>query len=85
MQYISVQLIVLLEAGVYNFSQGMSKTLMRFQFFFAVFLAMSSKFERAYMMYVQAYVMCKKSIIFYMNILLRRSEGSSRELIHCFE
>lgn len=64
MQYISVELIALLEAGVYNFSQGISKTLMKFQFSFAVFLAMSNKFERAYMMYVWAYVMYKKALFF---------------------
>lgn len=65
MQYISVELIVLLEAGVYNFSQGTSETLMKFQFFFAVlFLAMSNKFERADMMYVRAYVMYKKASFF---------------------
>lgn len=36
------------------------------------------------MIYVQAYVMYEKDYFFYVNVLLRRSEGSSRELINCF-
>lgn len=64
MPYISVELIALLEAVVYNFSQGTSETQMKFQFFFAVFLAVPKKFERACMMYVQAYVSCKNTLFF---------------------
>lgn len=60
MLYISVELIALLEAVVYNFSQGMSERQMKFQFFFAVFLAISKKLAR--LMYVQAYVSCKNTL-----------------------
>lgn len=48
MQYISVELIVLLEAEVYKLQPGMSETLMKFQFFFAVFLVILHKLESIY-------------------------------------
>lgn len=84
MQYISVELITLLEAGFTNFSQGMNETLMKFQFFFAVFLVILHKLESIYDVCTSICNVWKK-IIFYVNVLLRRSEGSSRELINCFE
>lgn len=64
MQYIYVELIALLETVVYNFSWGTRDTEMKFAFLCSIPSNIKKAWERACMMYMQAYVSCKTTLFF---------------------